>query len=241
MFGMRKKKSRKWIAIVAGMLGVAILATGGIFWMQHAKQKREAAEWRAMMDAYYNAKVASYVTENEQYEDYEVDVAFIGDSLTDGYDVKHYYPQYTVVNRGIGGDTTVGLEKRLQVSLYDLKPKVVVMLIGVNNIHSMFDNYERILQGFEENLPDTKIILVSLTSMSGEWGRNNHLAAYNNVRIKMLAEEYGYSFVDLYAPLMNPETGEIYDKYTTDGGHLTPAGYEVFTAQVTPAIDAYLR
>ena len=186
---------------------------------------------------YRASKINDYVAENEKYADYEVDVAFLGDSLTDGYDVGAYYPQYIVVNRGIGGDTTVGLEERMQVSLYDLKPKVAVMLIGANNMDEMFSNYENILKGFVEKLPNTKIILLSLTSMSGEWGRKNQLAAYNNVKIKMLAEKYGFGYVDLYSALLNLETGEIFDEYTTDGGHLTPLGYTVLTEKITPAID----
>ena len=186
---------------------------------------------------YRASKINNYVAENEKYADYEVDVAFLGDSLTVGYDVGAYYPQYIVVNRGIGGDTTVGLEERMQVSLYDLKPKVAVMLIGANNMEEMFSNYENILKGFVEKLPNTKIILLSLTSMSGEWGRKNQLAAYNNVKIKMLAEKYGFGYVDLYSALLNLETGEIFDEYTTDGGHLTPLGYTVLTEKITPAID----
>ena len=140
-------------------------------------------------------------------------------------------------NRGIGGETTTGLEERMQVSLYDLKPKVAVMLIGANNMDTMMDNYEDILRGFEENVPNTKIVILSLTSMSGEWGKKNQLAAYNNVQIKMLAAKYGYEHVDLYSALLNLETGEIYAEYTTDGGHLTELGYDVLTAQITPAVE----
>ena len=195
------------------------------------------AEWERQVKEYRENKFSIYKTENEAYDDYEVDVAFLGDSLTDGYDVSRFYPNYLVSNRGIGGDTTVTLEERLQLSIYDLKPKVLVMLIGANNMDTMFDNYEDILKGFEENLPSTKIILLSLTSMSGEWGKKNQLAAYNNVKIKMLAEKYGYEYVDLYSALMNIETGEIYDEYTTDGGHLTEAGYVVVTETVKPYID----
>ena len=189
---------------------------------------------------YRAAKLAAYEEENAEYGDYEVDVAFLGDSLTDGYDVKLYYPDYLVSNRGIGGDTTIGLEERLEISVYDLKPKVAVMLIGANNMATMFDNYESILQGFEDNLPNTKIILLSLTSMSGEWGKKNQLAAYSNVKIKMLAEKYDYTYVDLYSALLNLESGEIYAEYTTDGGHLTSRGYEVLTEKITPAIEEAL-
>ncbi len=194
-------------------------------------------EWAQQVAAYRAEKMAAYESENARYSDYAIDVAFLGDSLTDGYDVEKYYPQYLVSNRGIGGETTVGLEERMQVSLYELKPKVAVMLIGANNMDTMFENYERILTGFKENVPGTKIVLLSLTSMSGEWGKKNQLAAYNNVKIKMLAEKYGYEYVDLYSALMNLESGEIYAEYTTDGGHLTAAGYEVLTAKITPAIE----
>ena len=195
--------------------------------------------WQKLLE-YRAEKQALYASENEKYADYEVDVAFIGDSLTDGYDVKASYPEFSVCNRGISADTTFDLEGRLQVSLYDLKPKVVVMLIGANNPETMFDNYERILQGFRDNLPATRVVLLSCTSMSGEWGKKNHLAAYNNVKIKMFAEKYSFAFVDLYSALMNLETGEIYSEYTTDGGHLTPRGYEVLTREIKPVIQQEL-
>ena len=200
----------------------------------------EEEEFLRQIAEYRSAKIATYEDENEKYADFQVDVAFIGDSLTDGYDVAAYYPDLLVSNRGIGGDTTFDLEGRLAVSLYDLQPKVVVMLIGANNIGQMFENYERILVSLGEHLPNTKIVLLSLTSMSGDWGKNNQLAAYNNVKIKLLAEKYSYEYVDLYSSLLNLESGEIYPEYTTDGGHLTPKGYEVLTREITPVVKAQL-
>ena len=200
----------------------------------------ENEELLKQIEEYRAAKRAAYAAENERYEDFELDVAFLGDSLTDGYDLATYYPDLLVSNRGIGGDTTYDLEGRMEVSLYDLKPKVAVMLIGANNMDAMFENYEALLRGFEENVPRTKIILLSLTSMGDEWGKKNQLAAYNNLKIKLLAKKYGYEYVDLYSALFNLESGEIYPDYTTDGGHLTPLGYEVLTNAIRPAIDKQL-
>lgn len=204
-------------------------------------KKIEEQELKAAVAEYRENKYSLYSEENERYADYEVDVAFLGDSLTDGYDVVRYYPQFKVSNRGIGGDTTFDLEERLKVSVYDLVPKAVVMLIGANNLSTMFDNYEHILKGLKDNLPNTKIILLSLTNMGQDWGKGNELAAYNNVKIKKLAEKYGFAFVDLYSPLMNLQTGEIHPEYTTDGGHLTEKGYEVLTEQITPVLEAELK
>ena len=216
-------KKRYLIPICAVVL--VLLALAIVYFAIVLPQKREEEELKAAVRAYYDAKLEQYERENAEYDDYEVDVAFIGDSLTDAYDLATYYPQYVTANRGIGGDTTFGVEERLQVSLFDLKPKVVVMLIGANNMDSMFENYESILQSFKQNLSESKIVLLSLTAMGGEhWGRKNQLAAYNNVSIKLLAQKYGYTYVDLYSALYDVSIGEVYEGYTIDGGHFTPKG-----------------
>ena len=232
-------KKKHLIILCAG--AAMLIALAIIFFAVIIPQRQKEKEFEEFVRAYRAAKIEQYERENAEFEDYEVDVAFIGDSLTDGYDLATYYPQYVTANRGIGGDTTFGLEERLQVSLYDLKPKVVVMLIGANNMDTMFQNYESILQDLKENLPESKIVILSLTAMGGElWGSKNQLAAYNNVSIKLLAERYGYTFVDLYSPLYDVSIGEVYEGYTIDGGHFTHEGYTVVTAQITPVLKEFL-
>ena len=220
-------KKRYLIPVCAVVVLLIVLAV--VYFAIILPEKRKEESLQEAVRAYRAAKLEQYAGENAEYDDYEVDVTFIGDSLTDGYDLATYYPQYLTANRGISGDTTFGLEKRLQVSLYDLKPKVVVMLIGANNMDTMLQNYESILKSLKENLPESKIVLLSLTAMSGEhWGSKNQLAAYNNVTIKLLAEKYGYTYVDLYSVLYDISNNGIYESYTTDGGHLTPLGYRHF-------------
>ena len=52
-------------------------------------------------------------------------VVFVGDSLTQRYPLSDFYPGVHLYNRGIDGDTTEGLSKRLNLSIFDLKPKVL--------------------------------------------------------------------------------------------------------------------
>lgn len=229
--------NKKNVIIIVSIVLLVALAAGPLYlFFDYIPYQREKEERIAVMKAYYDEKLALYKRENEEYADYEVDVAFIGDSLTDGYDVERFYFEYKVENRGIGGETTYGLLARLDVSVYDLKPRVIVMLIGANNMKTMLDDYEQLIIDIERNLPETKLIICSLTSMGREWGKNNHLAAYNNVIIKELSLKHSCIFVDLYTPLLNIETGEIFERYTTDGGHLTEEGYVVLTENIKPAI-----
>lgn len=239
---MKRFGKKIWWIIALSVAALAVVLAAGWFFGFHLPQKRTQEAFARDVAAYRSAKMEQYRQENEQYEDYAVEVAFLGDSLTDGYDLAKYYPQYVTANRGIGGDTTFDLESRLQISVYDLKPKVVVMLIGANNMDTMFENYESILKGLQDNLPETKVVLLSLTAMGGEhWGRKNQLAAYNNVTIKLLAQKYGYTFVDLYSPLYDVTIGEVYAGYTIDGGHFTHEGYVVLTEQITPVLQTLLE
>lgn len=217
---------------------IVLTACGLYFGYYKPKQEKEA-EIRDIFKEYYDNKVAQFTEENKTIG--EIDACFLGDSLTDGYDVKTYYPQFKVANRGIGGDTTTGLIKRLKVSAYDINPKVVTVLIGVNNIQNMLNDYEDIVTGLKDNLPNTKIALLSLTSMTKEWGRNNELAKKRNVEIQKYAEKYSCTFVNLYDPLLDPNTNELKEEWTTDGGHFTPAGYEVITSVLTPVLTDLLK
>ena len=58
---------------------------------------------------------------------------------------------------------------------------------------------------------------------------------------ELLETAAGYAFVDLYTPLYDISTREVYAGYTVDGGHFTPKGYEVLTAQITPVLDSLLH
>ena len=231
-------KKKLWLII-----GICVLLIVGaiLYFAVFRPRKIQEEKTMQLVQQYRADKMKHYQEENAEYDDYTVEVAFIGDSLTDGYDLEKYYPQYVTANRGISGDTTFDLEQRLPESVYGLKPKVVVMLIGANNMDTMFENYESILIGLRDNLPDSKVVLLSLTAMGGEhWGRKNQLAAYNNVTIKLLAEKYGYTYVDLFSPLYDITIGEVYEGYTIDGGHFTHEGYTVVTEQIAPVLEQLL-
>lgn len=231
----------KKIILLPIVLGsVTLLTIGGVVFysVAKAKENENRAKWEEIFKQHYEDRVNLFIEENKTAQD--IDVVFLGDSLTEGYDVVKSYPEYNVLNRGIGGDTTFGVEKRLKVSVYDASPKLTAMLIGANNFNSMFDNYENILKSFKKEAPEMKVILLSLTSMTGEWGRNNKKALKNNEKIEEYAREYNFSFVDLYHPLLDKNTNELKEEYTIDGGHLTEEGYKVVTGVITPVLHQLL-
>ena len=233
----RKRNALISIAIIAAIVMCTI---GAAYIYDDIQTQRERDRAEAAFREYQAQKLVMYQEENLMYDDYEMDVAFIGDSLTDGCDIERYYPGITATNRGIGGDNTIWLEERLNISVFDLKPKVVVLLIGGNNMDSMLTNYEDIIVKIKDNCPRTELVICSLTSMGKDWEHKNQLAAYNNVFLHRLSAKHGCTFVDLYTPLFDETTGQIRSEYTTDGAHLTHPGYEVLTGCIRPVLSSLL-
>ena len=231
---------KKILFIGLGLIGIAILVVASILIVNGIKEHKKQQEWAKMVAEYRENKRQLYLEENEKYADYEVEVAFLGDSLTDGCDLCLYYPNYVTSNRGIGGDTTTDVLGRLSYSVYDLKPQTIVLLIGGNNLKTMFNDYEDILSDLKENLPDTKVILVSLTAMGLDHKDKNKIAIENNKRIVELATKYNYYYVNVFDDLYNASTGEIYHEYTTDGLHFTNEGYLVVTSIINNKLKEVL-
>ncbi len=237
---MKKKKTKIIILCVCALLAVGGIVAASIVLPRYVKDQKI----KKLTEEYYNTKVDSFEKENPTLND--VDIVFLGDSLTDGCDVKKYYPEYSSVNRGISGDTTDGLLNRLKVSAYDVEPTGVVLLIGVNDIsrgvkpNELSDNYEKIITGLKENLPDTIIIWCSMTALGGKSAKYNDTVIICNQKIKLLAEKYDCVFVDLFTPLCDADTREIREEYTVDGTHLTDAGYQVITREIKKALEEYL-
>lgn len=234
---MNKKRI---IALSAAVLLFAAMIFALFFWViPEIKERREAREFAELMADYYNNKCDAFAEENKTLSG--VEVAFIGDSLTDGYNISHYYPELVSVNRGIGGDTTHGVIDRLEVSLFDAEPELIVMLIGANNLWDMFTDYEDILIEIKSSLPNSKVILLSIPPEGGKFADRNAQIALNNVQICSLAEKYGYVYVDIFTPLYDFGSGELRGEYTTDGAHFTEEGYDVITAKLKPVILDLLK
>lgn len=194
---------------------------------------------------YYVQKVAIFTEENKSIE--SCDAVFIGDSLTDWCDFNTYYPNCNFLNRGIGGDTTKGLLKRMKVSVYDVNPKVIVVLIGANDVFGgielskSIETYDRILKSIKRDLPNTKIIVQSNYPMGGNLVIcNEPLIEMNKETIK-LAQKYQCTFVDMYTPLFSEELQQLNPNYTIDGVHLNSNGYKVVTNILKPIIENLLN
>ena len=178
-------------------------------------------------------------------------VVFLGDSLTEMYDLPAHYPDFDVYNRGISGDTTDHMLERLESNVIALHPDVVVFLGGCNDIRhgtpvsEVIENISQIIGELKTALPDTPVIVQSLyplnTNVGGVFKNSPGEATVEklqdaNAQIEQLCADMGVTFVNIY-PLLADETGNIkLDYVLPDGLHIKPATYGIVTETLTPVI-----
>lgn len=245
---MQKKKQkqaeRKKINLPVAILAVAVLATViiGIVATIHEK----ATEHARTMQEYYDAKCQSYGVQNANLAAGQI--VFIGDSITDLYILDEHYADLPLAayNRGIGGDTTAGVRKRLQVSVFDIAPAHVVLLVGANDIlggvseEEILANYEAIITEIRSALPDATLYCMSIIPVN----RRIESAGVDvdamtatirrlNPQIHQLAAQNGAVYLDLFEQLAD-EDGLLLSAYSDDGIHLNREGLLVWTKLLKP-------
>ena len=169
---------------------------------------------------------------------------FLGDSITDFYDLDEYYEGLPVVNSGIDGNDTQDILDDMENRVYQYNPSKVFLLIGTNDIDhgdsldSIVDNIEKILLEIRENRPYAELYLESIYPvMEGEKAvnsRTNEKIMTINDKLEEFCKKEQITYIDMFDLLVDSssEKVQINPKYTKDGLHLSDEGYDVVTNEV---------
>ena len=173
----------------------------------------------------------------------EPDILFIGDSIVEYYPLQELFgTSKTIVNRGIRGYQTGLLLENLDAHLYGGAVDKIVLLIGTNDIgkdvpvNEALNNLEAIIQSITRDYPLTEIKLLSILPVNeGEeykqtvYIRTNEKIQKWNQAYRELASAYmQVEFVPVFDSLTD-QADQLKKDYTTDGLHLSVAGYQVLS------------
>lgn len=169
---------------------------------------------------------------------------FIGDSLTEWFQLERFFPAVKIINEGIAGDTTYGVLERLD-SIMDITADKIFLMIGINDVFNGFqkddiiENQELIIEQILTHLNGTELIVQSLLplneTMLGSTGYLNRVIRHINKEIKAHCKARKLTYLDLYPAFL--AGNEMKREYTTDGGHLSHAGYSLW-AEI---LQAYMK
>ncbi len=181
-------------------------------------------------------------------------VVFLGDSITDLWPIAESFPGRDYVNRGIGSQVTAQLLLRFHADVIALKPRVVVILAGVNDVQGFMQapdqtqiqaNYEAMAEMAHAH--GIAVVFGSILPVNGLGPQGKDVLAERhpdelraiNRWLKAYASTHGDEYADYYSALADSQ-GMMRPELTKDGVHPTAAGYAIMTPIAQRAIDRAL-
>lgn len=167
-----------------------------------------------------------------------------GDSLSLWFPPELLPEDRNWLNQGISGETSNGLLKRLDL-FNRTQPKTIFVMIGINDLirgasdETILENQQRIISYLRKVHPKAQIVLQSILPHGAEeatWEGREKLLAIPNSRIRKLnqqlqniATKQKVKYLNLH-PLFTNKQGNLRPEFSTDGLHLNPQGYLVWSS-----------
>jgi acyl-CoA thioesterase-1 len=222
----------------------------------------------AGLDEYRASRIAVFTDDYGQLQRYRADdatvkamtdnknrVIFFGDSITDGWKLDNYFPGKSYINRGIGGQTTPQMLVRFRQDVIDLKPKVLVVLAGTNDIAGntgpmLNEDIEANLSSMAElaKAHDIKVVFSSIlpvhdyttqgTEFSSQRPADRILAL--NTWLKDYCAKNKIVYLDYFNAMVD-EKGKLKKDLAEDGLHPNDAGYKIMVPLAEAAITKAMK
>lgn len=184
---------------------------------------------------------------------------FFGDSITELCPVEDLYSRYTketgnmVINRGISAETTDTMLSRIEKTVLVMKPKNLVMLMGINDIAQKTDNQDivnniqKMIQFTKQQSPQTHIILQAVYPINKSdreslydkfqlKDRDNETINELNDMLENLSQQENITFINVNQYLIN-QNNELKKEYTFDGLHPNMQGYLAIRDAILDVLD----
>jgi lysophospholipase L1-like esterase len=170
------------------------------------------------------------------------EIAFVGNSLTEGGKWQEIFQNQHVINRGISGDVTYGILARLDEVLAS-KPAKVFILAGINDMKRgtpnevILANLKRMMVMVKTQSPKTKLYMQSLLPVNEAMlpeiyakVKNSKINALNR-QLEALCKEMKVNYINIQ-PALADENGSLKKELSIDGLHLRQASYVLWADQL---------
>lgn len=174
------------------------------------------------------------------------DIIFLGDSITEWYDLEKYY-NFPIVNSGVAGWTTDDILENLDEKVFSYEAKKLFLLIGTNDmVHDkdeeyIVNNIQKIINQIKKENNNVEIYIESIYPVNNtDHKKINHSIVSNrtndeiiniNKSIKQLCSKNHLTYINMYDLLVD-KNGELNLDYTKEGLHINDKGYQVITKKI---------
>jgi lysophospholipase L1-like esterase len=253
-----RTSGKVYILIIMLIIGLSVQAQDNTNARRQPPTPEQMAAFRKAMEERLRndwAYLARYRDDNAEIGDPdpgEDRVVFYGNSITDFWIniMPEFFAGKPYIDRGISGQTTPQMLVRFRQDVINLKPKMVVILAGINDINGntgpstlemIEDNIRSMVEIAKAN--NIQVVLSSVLPCDSIYVRPDLHPAERvlllNVWLKKYATENQCVYLDYFPNLANEKNG-LKEEYTNDGIHPNKAGYKIMAPLAEEAIKKTL-
>lgn len=175
---------------------------------------------------------------------------FLGDSITEFYQLNEFYDNIPVVNSGVAGNQTDDILKNIDNRVTIYNPTKIFILIGTNDIETkdekeIVEKIMKIVKKIREKRPTCDIYIESILPINNSddikikkevvGNRSNTKIKNTNNLLKKACKENNITYINIYDEFV--EDNQLSLKYTNDGLHLSNLGYLHLTEILLPYLS----
>jgi lysophospholipase L1-like esterase len=238
-------KNTKWLFLLSISLNIVAL-----FFILTNQESRDSDSNIPPVEE-KRSEMTYWLNRQELFESLPKDsnsIVFLGNSLTQNFELSEFFPGLRIKNRGINGDLSAGILGRIN-SIIELHPSKIFIEMGINDLgtgvsnDSILKNYRSLIDILQRECKSTKIFIQSAFPVENSAPRYptfcnervNAQVVKLNTSLEELAREKKITFVNVYPQL--ELNGQLNSKYSVDGIHLNGAGYLTWANVLKPFLE----
>ena len=169
-------------------------------------------------------------------------VFFAGSSSIVGWDLKKSFPNEAYINVGFGGSVVADSTHFAHRILTPHKPGAVVFYAGDNDIgggrkaEQVAADFKAFVTAVRKDNPTCRVLFVAVKPSLARWKKFDEQKKANALVRSYCEAETGLTFVDVVPLMLGADGLPIPELYQKDGLHMTPKGYELWSAAVSKAL-----
>jgi lysophospholipase L1-like esterase len=222
--------SRHLTAIVA-LSALVLVATPGA----QQRATSEPNRWEPAMQKFEEQEKTAPSPKGE--------IVFWGASSIVRWNLPEYFPNMKVINRGFGGSEMADAARYAPRIVVPLRPRIVVLYPGENDIargvtaETVSSGFQQFFKNIHDPLPQTRIIAIGLKPTPVRWQFVDEGRKANQLIKAFCGKQSVCTYVNVEPEMLGKDGHPRPELYVSDGEHMTPEGYKIWTRLVTPLLQ----
>lgn len=189
----------------------------------------------------WEKEVAAYEAADKSNPPPKGGILFVGSSTIRLWKtLAEDFPNYKVINRGIGGSEIVDSTYFADRIIFPYEPRQIYLRAGGNDLHAgrlpkeIAADFAVFVKTIHARLPKTEIYYIAVNPAPSRWGEKDKNKALNDLIREQAINMPRVGFVDAYDFTLGPDGSGRKELFVDDMLHFNAEGYKLMAARVRP-------